>query len=162
MDPIGNRATAKGEWGLTLNEAWRHRLATAAQLARFGASGLMTTGIYLVSTQVLHRYGLSLTSAASISFCIVVLISYLVNYSWTFRSDQHHSVAVRRFTLMVVAGWVINGVTVALGSRWPGSSPTTILLAGIGLVVTWNYFVSRFWVFARPESKFDVSERQVP
>lgn len=118
------------------------------QIIRFAIVGVCSTGIYVASTLLLHRYALlQVPAAASVSFAIVVAINYVAHYCWTFKSNCPHSVAVLRFLGTAAGGWIINSIVVALGTHWTGARPTTILLVGAASVVIWNYSLSKFWVF---------------
>jgi putative flippase GtrA len=126
---------------------WRNSPA-AAQLIRFGTVGLFAASLYLVGTSLLRQYArLSAPLAASVCFVFIVATNYVLHYSWTFQSRQLHRSAVPRFLGTAVGGLFINYETVMLGTRWLALPQTAVLLLGAALVVTWNYVLSRFWVF---------------
>lgn len=118
------------------------------ELIRFGLVGLAATGLYIVCTLLLQHYaGLPIAASGTVAFPLVVAVNYVLHRSWTFRSRQPHSVALPRFICTAVGGILINGVTLEAGKLSPSISPVALLVIGVGFVVTWNYFLAKFWVF---------------
>ena len=131
-------------------EAFMRRNTTAASLLRFGAVGLLTTGIYLVGTYLLNRFGsLSMPLATSISYALAAALNYALHYSWTFRSDRPHASALPRFFGTAGCGAILNYATVTLSQNWLALPKTSAVSVGVGVVLLWNYLIGRFWVFVQ-------------
>lgn len=125
----------------------RIRAATLEGL-RFSAVGAFSMSLYLGGTLLIYRYlRLPLNAAATVCFVFIVSLNYWLHYSWTFRSRRSHFASVPRFICASVGGMVINNITVSLGMTWTVLPMTVVLLSGAGLVVVWNYLLSRFWIF---------------
>jgi putative flippase GtrA len=133
----------------------RQQRTLFSELLCFGAVGILATGIYIVATLLLRKYGrLSVPLAASISFILVVATNYALHYSWTFRSAKSHTTTAPRFIGTSVGGMIINTATVTIGARCSTLPQNALLLLGVGLVVIWNYLLARFWVFTeRPRGR---------
>jgi len=129
--------------------------ASMARFIRFAVVGVFGAGVYLVGARLLHQHArLSLQAAATVLFVPVVLINYVLHYSWTFGSRKPHGSVAPRFVSIAVGAMGINYVVVALGTRWLQVSQTVILVLCGLIVAAWNYLLSRFWVFV------DYSRRQ--
>jgi len=125
--------------------------STLLQLIRFSVVGGLGLSIYLVCTILLMKFAaVSLFASASLAFALVVLVNYLLHYSWTFRSKRPHSSAALRFTITSIGGMAINGGFLALASRVVQRYTFLLLIAGALLVVVWNYLLARFWAFRNP------------
>ena len=121
---------------------------SVATLIRYGVVGVFGGGIYLVGTSILHQHAqLSVPAAATALFVPVVVINYVLHYSWTFQSRRPHGSAVPRFLGTAVVAMAINYLVVSSGTRWFRLSQTAVLVFGVLIVVAWNYLLSRFWVF---------------
>jgi putative flippase GtrA len=124
------------------------KLPALAEFSRFGAVGVLSTALYLLSTMLLGRFAhLTVAAAAGASFLFVVTINYLLHYSWTFRSDRPHSSTLPRFIATAISGMAINSAVLLLGARYQILQPVPLLLLGVCLVVVWNFLLSKFWVF---------------
>lgn len=132
---------------MSLITFWRGNDALA-QLARFVAVGSLAAVIYILGTGFLREHTkLSVPVAASAVFALVVTINYVLHYFWTFRCTRTHGNALPRFLGVATGALVLNFAAVLLMSRLVPQSHIIPLLCGIGLVVVWNYAMSKFWVF---------------
>lgn len=127
---------------------WPRTKAERWQLVRYAVVGISATGVYLLCVHLLREYGgLPMTAAASIAFVVVVMMNYVLHYYWTFESSRPHVSSIPRFIVTSTGGMIINLTVVSLGAPLLPQAPTLVLLAGCGIVVAWNYLMSRFWVF---------------
>jgi putative flippase GtrA len=121
-----------------------------AQVARFGAVGMFTTGMYGGSTYLLHQFVLlSLPLAASISYVLASTINYALHHSWTFQSSRGHASAAPRFFATAIAGMTINYAVVMLSQHSLLLPQALALFVGVSAVFAWNYLIARFWVFVQ-------------
>jgi putative flippase GtrA len=120
------------------------------EVVRFGLVGLTGTGFYVMTTLILERYARqSAPLSASIAFVLVVAGNYCVHRTWTFRSKRRHLQAAPRFLATSFGGLALNGLTLTILDRWTTFSEGVTLVAGISVVVMWNYLLNRVWVFAK-------------
>jgi putative flippase GtrA len=89
-------------------------------------------------------------AAANLSFIAVVAWNYFIHYHWTFQSDQAHSVAVVRFCMMNVIGFVLNFGVISIGSELTPGNQFLVQVVAVGFVVLSNLILSTLWVFAGP------------
>ena len=92
----------------------------------------------------LHLEG---TLSTTLGFIIAAVISYLLNYYWTFSSKASHTVAFFRFLIVAVCGLLLNALIFAVvryGLDWH-----FLLAQGVatGIVLFWNFSLYRLWSF---------------
>ncbi|WP_129777457.1 GtrA family protein [Peristeroidobacter soli] len=118
------------------------------QAVRFGLVGLLGTAAYFSSTMLLMRHArMQLMGSAAASFLLVVIINYLLHYSWTFRSRRAHASAVLRFLVASSGGMAINSGFLFLSDSFTQLPTALLLFTGVCVVVIWNYLLAKFWVF---------------
>lgn len=125
-------------------------------LSRFLSVGVLNTLIDLGLFNVLFLAGAGHYFAASISFLTAVANSYAWNRSWTFAHVEKRPV-LPQFSLFLLTNIVGLGINLILQYAITQVADETSLflanaakLMAIGLVVLWNYGISRFIVF-RPQ-----------
>ena len=117
-------------------------------LIRFGISGAAATLTHLLLFIALVEWAhLRPVFAAVPSFLAAVLVSYGLNYYWTFTADGPHRVMLPRFALLALAGLGLNllvtyAVVDVLG-LWYGYALAVI----VTLIPVATFLVSRRWVF---------------
>lgn len=98
--------------------------------------------------------------AASAAGCLIgAIVSYVLNYRFTFFSTQRHAIAVPVFFLFAGLSLILNTVLMAGLTAGAGLHylPAQVLVTGILLV--WNFFAHQRWTFrercagARPSDK---------
>lgn len=118
------------------------------QFARFAVVGFVTTAVQYailwLGGEVL-RFPAVLASATG--YALGVLLSYFLNYLFTFRSNSSHSAAVPRYIAVFGVGWCINAALMGLFvHHWKWNMwLAQVLTTAIGLV--WNFSGSRWWTF---------------
>ena len=123
-------------------------LTSCEGLIRFTIVGVFGAAIYLLGTKALHKYtGLSVSVAATVLFVVVVVVNYLLHYSWSFRSRRPHGWTAPRFLGVAIGAVMINYTIVTAGTHWFRAPQTLVLVVAGIAVVAWNYLMSRFWVF---------------
>lgn len=132
-----------------------------ARAARYIAVGALGTGLYYLGlvllVEVLH---VGVMTATGIAFILVVLVNYVLQRMWTFRSRVAHARAFIPFLVMSAAGFGINSGVMALGIA-AGVHYLLVQAVAIGVVVVWNYaFMTR--IFCRPSGPAPIKERIQP
>lgn len=120
-------------------------------LGQFGrfllTGGLATTLQYFVLGFGTSVLGASAAVFSGIGYLSGSVLSYVMSYFFTFRSNRAHLPAALRFYVMVAVGWCINTLVMALladamdWNKWLSQIVATVL------ALVWNYLASRIWVF---------------
>lgn len=109
--------------------------------------GLATLLQYAVLWIGVDVFELPAAVASGVGYLMGSVLSYLLNYHYTFSSTQSHAGAVSRFYLMVLLGWLINIAVVGLLADWLGWSKWVAQVMATAIVLVWNFCSSRYWVF---------------
>lgn len=108
-----------------------------------------TVAHYAVFWLCISVLGISTTAASAIGYLFGSVVSYLMNYYYTFDSNRAHGEAVAIFYLMVLTGFFINtGIVHALGAEL-GWNPWLSQVSATALTLFWNFLVSKLFVFGR-------------
>jgi putative flippase GtrA len=116
------------------------------RLLRFATVGAITTTLDFVLFTSFVATGAAPGPANTLSYSCGILVSYVLNRSWTFRARHSHLQALK-FVLGTLTGLVISTCLVALLARWIPAPLAKIL--SVPPVFAWNYLVARLWVFRK-------------
>jgi putative flippase GtrA len=122
-----------------------------AEIGRFGGVGVLAAiAHYGVLVVLVEMGGFGATPAALAGYVAGGIVSYGLNYRWTFRSERAHAVAVPRFVAIAAIGFVLTGLLMALlHDRW--AVPYLLAqLATTGAVMVWSYVANKIVTFGRP------------
>jgi putative flippase GtrA len=116
------------------------------RLLRFGLVGGVATGIQYLILIVLVHEGVGPTVASAIGFVVSAFGNYLLNYHFTFRSNESHGPAATKFVMLAAGGLLINSVLMHVleGAGW------YYLLAQVfatAVVFLWNFVGNSLWTF---------------
>jgi putative flippase GtrA len=140
------------------------------ELARFGFVGVLSNLVYFGVLWLLRTLALPWWLSASIAYALSMVLNYILQRSFTFRSTRGHGEAGRRYVVAQLGGMAINSATleVLLGQRvldgllgaevagyvialpaLPSLPLRVVLGQAIALVFTtaYTYVTMRFWVF---------------
>ena len=122
-----------------------------ARLLRYAASGgasaLTHFGIGLALTEGLR---VRPVAASTAGFLASILVSYVLQHAWVFRSTTGHVVAGSRFLTVTAAAFALNTVVLWMGTEvLHGPYP---IVQGVALVAipVLNYSLNSRWTF-RPQ-----------
>jgi putative flippase GtrA len=119
-----------------------------AQVVRYVVAGALGTAAHLgVMVLSVERLGLGPVAGSVAGFGAALVVSYLVNRAWTFRTGRRRSGRLWRYALVCLSGLAINtGLMVALveGLHW---HYLLAQLSVIFVVPTINFVLSRHWAF---------------
>ena len=115
---------------------------------RFGISGLTATATHVgVFTALVELASAPAVIASVPAFCAALLVSYGLNYHWTFEALGAHRVLLPRFAVVAMLGLGLNVLITYLvvdaGGFWYGYA----LAAVVTSVPAVTYLLSRYWVF---------------
>jgi putative flippase GtrA len=90
--------------------------------------------------------------ASLAGYILGAIISYALNYRYTFRSAKGHREALIKFLIVAGVGFVLNGLAMALLT---GPVALHYLLAqfvATVVVMVWTFTANRGWTFGAPPS----------
>ncbi|KAA8606145.1 hypothetical protein AL036_15860 [Salipiger aestuarii] len=122
----------------------------------FSVSVLGVVADLAIAWTAAQLFGLPLWLGATIGFTAAAAGNYALHERWTFRRDA--AGLSRRRGLQYLAVSVATlltrlAVVIALERTLGGAWPLAILIAGAGVSFLVNFFLSKFLVFAGPDSK---------
>ena len=81
-------------------------------------------------------------------------INYILNYTFTFKSNSNHRETLWKFFLIAAVGFTLNGIFMGI---FTGMFQIYYLIAQLfttGLVLVWNFLANHFWTFReQPQTK---------
>ena len=79
---------------------------------------------------------------------LLAQVNYILNYRYTFGSDQHHHVVIPKFLTEMTVGMFINAVVMYAAINWLGLHYLLAQLTAMAVVLMWSYTANRLWAFA--------------
>ena len=124
------------------------------EATRFALVGAVNTTVDVALFSLLfYVFGWPLLVANAGAFVVAVMVSFLLNKTWTFRDQSRGARAARRalsFVAVAVIGLGIASVTIWLAALVV--PPIFAKLAAVGATFLWNYTASRRFVFRPHEA----------
>jgi len=119
------------------------------QLSRFILVGSLVAIVqFSILLALVEFFGTDPLSASTVGFLISAIINYLLNYSFTFRSQVPHFKALTRFIFVALSGLILNGVLMRISLDLLTMHYVLAQIISISCVIFWNFFVNRKWTFA--------------
>ena len=127
---------------------------TPMKFVRFLIVGGVATVIqYSVLIVTVERLHWNAVVASSLGYFLSAIANYLLNYYFTFRSDNRHRVAATRFALIAAAGLTLNALLMELlAEKLHLPYVLAQILATVGTLI-WNYWANSKWSFGRRSSQ---------
>ena len=123
------------------------------QFVSFAGVGAIATAVhYAILIVLVQFYHLNPTLASGIGAVAGALISYSLNYHYTFRSNGRHAVSVAKFFIVAAVGLVLNSMSMLICIEVFGFHYLLSQVLATGLVLIWSFAVNRAWTFR--ESNF--------
>jgi len=124
-----------------------------AELVRFAIVGILSNIVYFSVLGGLLWSNMTIEIAAAIAYATSMVVNYLLQRSYTFKSDKKHLHATTKYLLVQFVGMGVNSGTLHIlvtQLGWPIIAGLAIALI---LVTCWTYLAMKFWVFANPRHK---------
>jgi putative flippase GtrA len=122
------------------------------KMMRYGVVGLLGTsihfGILFACVEFLHQNPIV---SSTIAFAVVVIISYLLNYKWTFQSKQKHRYTLPRYVMVSVMGLWLNGTIMLVTVNIFGWFYLIGQLCAAFMVPISNFLINYYWAFRHRE-----------
>lgn len=119
----------------------------SASCGKYIVCGALTFVVYLAAGALFLNAWSQEAIAASAAFLVAVAFNYLIQQLWVFRGRVAMSASVRRYAVMITAGFLLNAAVVhILANRVP--MPIAQIGAAAAVIVA-NALISFAWVYAR-------------
>jgi putative flippase GtrA len=117
------------------------------RFVRYLAVGGIATAIqYVLLILLVRALGMEPTAASTIGFALSAIVNYLLNYSFTFRSDRPHGPAAAKFAVLATSGLLINAVIMHLLVN-AGVRYLMAQVCATAVVLLWGFIGNTVWTF---------------
>ncbi|CAD6002674.1 GtrA family protein [Agreia sp. COWG] len=134
-------ATGGGRRGV-IGRLWRSRVV------RFGALGVANNLLAYAIFAGLTLAGVASIAAATITYVLGMVVSYLGNRSFTFRHTGSARRSLVRFLIVNAVGYGINVAILAIFVEHLGFNALLVQFVAIVIVAGFIFVSMRFWVFS--------------
>jgi putative flippase GtrA len=125
--------------------------STVARLARYGVAGSLSAGTHFGATALLVELtGLRPSIATNVGFALSVIVSYVLQRAWVFRSPRRHRQAFPRFVTVVAISGVVNLTTMVVGTDLLDFPYLIVQGVAVAVIPLINYSLNSTWTFAPP------------
>ena len=115
------------------------------RFALVGTVATMTTySVLIVGVENLH---MNAVTASIAGYMLGMIVNYILNYRYTFSSEQQHQVVLPKFVLVMVIGMLINAGVMFIGIDWLGIHYMLAQLAAVAVVFMLSFTANRMWTF---------------
>lgn len=119
------------------------------QFLRFALAGTTATvttyAVLIVGVEGLH---INAVTASVAGYVLGIVVNYILNYRYTFGSDQHHHVVIPKFLAVMVVGMFINAGVMYAGINGLGFHYMLAQLVAVAVVLMLSFTANRLWAFA--------------
>jgi putative flippase GtrA len=102
---------------------------------------------YLVLLGLVQVASLEPTIATALGYSVGAVVNYVLNRRVTFTSDRAHRVAVPRYMVLLLLGFFVNTLTMAMMTELAHVHYFLSQIVATGIVLMMNFLLSRIWVF---------------
>jgi len=121
-----------------------------ARLLRYalsgGASALTHFGIGLALAEGLH---VPPVAASTTGFAASILVSYVLQHAWVFRSTTGHAVAGSRFLAVTAAAFTLNTTVLWVGTEMLHAPYPLVQAVALVAIPVLNYSLNSRWTFRK-------------
>jgi putative flippase GtrA len=120
----------------------------ANQFLLFATVGTIATAGQYLTLILLVQFGhLAPMLASTLGFSLGAVITYILNYKFTFRSRAKHRNSLARFLIVAPVGASINVAIMWFGVEVLQLTYIVAQLLATGFVMIFNFTLSRIWTF---------------
>lgn len=117
------------------------------KFALVGAVATLTTyAVLILLVEVFHQ-GAVLSSLAG--YLLGAWANYLLNYHFTFDSDQRHVVVLPKFLTVMAVGFLFNAIVMYAAIHLLSLQYLLAQLIAVSVVLVWSFTINRLWAFAK-------------
>ena len=111
------------------------------------AGGFAAIGHYGTLIALSELAGTPPLPASLAGFLVGGVISYVLNYRFTFRSTKQHGEALTKFLTVAAVGLVLNGAVMAALTGGARLHYLAAQVAATAVVLVWTFLCNRYWTF---------------
>ncbi|HEX7044656.1 MAG TPA: GtrA family protein [Burkholderiales bacterium] len=115
--------------------------------ARYSAVSAIGTAVYLILFFALVALPMGAVGASVLAFIPALVIQFLLNYHWTFRSRGEKLPAFGKFAVVSATGLGLNVLVMHAGVNLAGIDPRYVVVLALLAVTINNYTLNRVWSF---------------
>jgi putative flippase GtrA len=119
------------------------------QFLRFTLVGTVATvttyAVLIVGVEGLH---INAVMASVAGYVLGIVVNYILNYRYTFGSDQRHHVVIPKFLAVMVVGMFMNAAVMFAGINWLDLHYMLAQLVAVAVVLMLSFTANRLWAFA--------------
>ncbi len=146
LDGVAGDGGARASVGVSAQPWWRLRLG---ELFTFGLVGVVAALFhYGTLIGLVELAGTGPVPASAAGFVVGGLVSYWLNYHWTFRSTRDHGTAMPTFFLIALVGLGLNTLLMALLTGWVGLQYVIAQVLTTAVLLFWHLLANRRWTFS--------------
>lgn len=124
-----------------------------SKLARFIATGGSAAVVEYIAFIILHRLGLHILVANSLSFACGLIVSFCLNRFWVFRSRDNVSTQFGMYAVLAVINLCISDALIWVAVNKLSMRALIAKLITMVLVAIWNYVIYTRIIFRhRPDA----------
>lgn len=112
-----------------------------------GVGAIGTVGHYATLFFLVDFVGLGAVAASSTGFLVGGMINYLLNYKFTFQSQESHTTTAPRFFAIALGGFFLNGGAMFLFVNQIGLYYLLAQLVATGIILIWTFLANHYWTF---------------
>lgn len=130
----------------------RYMLQVKQQFFRYavvGCSGLLIDMVLLVFVREWLGFGAVIAVIASQG--VVLCYNFTLNRLWSFRAQKLSRSQVLRYGWLVLYNYFISVVFMHFFAEIHGFDYRLVRVGTVGLMVCWNFFLYKYWVYSSPE-----------
>ena len=105
---------------------------------------------YVTLIGLVELLGTGPVVATTAGFLVGMVVNYLLNYRFTFRSDQPHLVAAPKFFAIGVCTGILNALLVHAGVSMAGLNYLAVQIVTTAVLFLSNFLLNSLWTFRRP------------
>jgi putative flippase GtrA len=114
----------------------------------FVVFGAITTGIqYVILILAVESWRADPVFSSCVGYFLSAIISYLLNYRFTFKSDHSHVGASIRFAIVSGTGLLLNGLIMHILVHSLQTAYIVAQVIATATVLLWNFLGSALWAF---------------
>jgi len=126
---------------------YRKHRAHAHQFGRYLLGGGSAAAMEILSYKLMLIVGVYYLVASPISNGIGILTTFLMQKYFVFKKREGMARHAARFTLLTTWNLIAQTFLVYAFVELAGLGPTVAKILGIGVVVSWNFFLYKFFVY---------------
>lgn len=124
-------------------------MTTFKQFVTYAAVGLIgTIAHYIILISLVELLDIPPVIATTSGFITGALINYVLNYKYTFRSQNKHLDTFSKFITTAILGGTINSMIMYIGTLITMANYIVVQILATGIVLLLNFFINKHWTFA--------------